>query len=73
MPVMTFMVDHAVTIISRFSVDHGVRIITEKARGRTVNRDMAEFGETTLIQPVTECNKTTKLDARWHYGVFMEG
>ena len=45
MPVMTFMVNHAATIINRFSVDQDGRIPMEKARGTAANREMAEFGE----------------------------
>ena len=43
--VMTFMVNHAATIINRFSVDQDGKTPMEKARGTTANREMAEFGE----------------------------
>ena len=39
MPVMTFMVNHAATIINRFSVDQDGRTPMEKARGTAANRD----------------------------------
>ena len=45
MPVMTFMVNHAATIMNRFSADQDGRTSMEKARGTAANREMAEFGE----------------------------
>ena len=45
MPVMTFMVNHAATIINRFSVDQDGRIPMEKSRGTAANREVAEFGD----------------------------
>ena len=39
--VMTFMVNHAATIIDRFSVDQDGQTPMEKARGTTANRELA--------------------------------
>ena len=38
-PVMSFMVNHAATIIMRFSVGQDGKTPMEKARGTTANRD----------------------------------
>ena len=70
-PVMTFMVDHAATIINRFSVDQDGMAPMEKARGTTANREMAEFGEKILFEPMTKYNKMNKLGVRWQYGFVM--
>ena len=71
MPIMAFMVNHAATIISRFSVDPDGRTPFEKARGTNANRELAEFGEKVLYQPMVKYNKNTKLDVRWQFGVFL--
>ena len=70
--VMTFMVTHAATIFNRFSVGQDGKTPMEKARGTRPNREMAEFGEKILFQPMTKYNEMNKLDVRWQYGLFMD-
>ena len=44
----------------------------EKARGTTENREMAEFGERILSQPMMKYNKENQLcRLRWQYGLCM--
>ena len=57
--VVTFMVNHGKTITSRFFVDQDGKTTMGKASGTTENRDMAEFGEKMLSQPMTKCNNET--------------
>ena len=71
MAIMSYMVTHAATLINRFSVDVDGRTPFEKARGTAARRELAEFGEKVLYQPMAKYNKNRKLDVRWEYGVFL--
>ena len=58
LPVMTFMVNHAATVINRIFVDQGGKTSMEKARGTIANRPMGEFGGGTIrFQPMTKYSK----------------
>ena len=70
-PVMTFKVNHAATIINRFSVDQDGKTPKKKSRGTTANREVADFREKILFQPMAQCNKMNKLDVRWQHGLFL--
>ena len=52
------------------SVDLDAKTLMEKARGTTANREMAEFGEKILFQPMTKYNEENKLDVRRQCGLF---
>ena len=67
--VITFTVNHSEPIINRFSVDQDGETPMEKARGTTAYRDMAEFGEKLMFQPMTKYNKGNQLDVRWQCGL----
>ena len=64
--------NHAATIINIFSVNQDGKTPMEKAHGTTTNREMAEFGDKVLIQPMKKCSKMNKLDVRWLYGLFRQ-
>ena len=67
-PINIFMMNCAV---NRFSLDPGDRTPMKQARGPNANREVAEFGEIILFQPMARCNKTSTLDVRWHQGLFL--
>ena len=49
-PVMTFRVNHAATINTRFSVDQNGKTPMAKARGTTANREIAELAHRVLLK-----------------------
>ena len=68
---MTFMVNHAATIINIFSVDQGCQTPMEKAWGTTANREIVVLGEKILFQPKTKYSEGNKLGVRWQQGLLM--
>lgn len=68
---MAWAVQHTTTLIVLYSADGGGKCPMQRARGQGQPKEIAEFGEKVLFQPVVTYSAVDKLVSRWHYGLFL--
>ena len=69
-PVFAWMVIHASTIITLCEVSKDGRVPYQRLRGRRMQPELVEFGESVFCQPLKHLDMG-KAEARWMPGVFL--
>ena len=71
-PILPWLVQYASAMLTRCEIGVDGRTAYERLKGKRFHKDLPMFGECVHFKPLKDKGgKTTKLQVRWHDGVYL--